>query len=120
MTTEAFASDSELSKSIALITDGRFSGASRGPCIGHVSPEASSGGEIALIEEGDLIELSLKNRSLNLVGTEGKRRTPEEIESILAQRRNRWEQPKPRYTKGALGLYTKLAVSAMKGGHMEF
>ena len=120
MTTEAIASDSELSKSIALITDGRFSGASRGPCIGHVSPEASSGGEIALIEEGDLIELSLKNRSLNLVGTEGKRRTPEEIESILAQRRNRWEQPKPRYTKGALGLYTKLAVSAMKGGHMEF
>ena len=120
MTTEAIASDPELSRSIALITDGRFSGASRGPCIGHVSPEAASGGEIALIEEGDLIELSLKKRSLNLIGVKGERRTPEEIEAILAERRAKLQPPKPRYTKGAIGLYTKLAASAMRGGHMEY
>ena len=120
MTTEAIASDSELSRSIALITDGRFSGASRGPCIGHVSPEAASGGEIALIEEGDLIELSLKKRSLNLIGVKGERRTPEEIDAILAERRAKLQPPKPRYTKGAIGLYTKLAASAMRGGHMEY
>ena len=120
MTTEAIASDPELSSSIALITDGRFSGASRGPCIGHVSPEAAGGGAIALIEEGDLIELSLKHRSLNIVGIKGERKDPAQIEAVLAERRNHLQLPKPRYTKGALGLYTKLASSAMKGGHMEF
>lgn len=119
MTTEAIASDPELSKSIALITDGRFSGASRGPCVGHLSPEAADGGEIALIEEGDLIELSLKNRSLNVIGVGGVRKTPEEIEEIFAKRRENLQLPKPRFSKGVLGLYTKLAVSAMKGGHME-
>lgn len=120
MTTEAIASDPELSKSIALITDGRFSGASRGPCVGHVSPEAAGGGEIALIEEGDLIELSLKNRSLNIVGIKGQRKTPEEIEAVLAERKEKLHPRGPRYTKGAVGLYTKLAVSAMRGGFMEF
>lgn len=120
MTTEAIASDPELSKSIALITDGRFSGASRGPCIGHVSPEAAGGGAIALIEEGDLIELSLKNRSLNIVGIKGERKTSAEIDAILAERKERLQPPKPRYTKGAIGLYMKLAVSAMRGGHMEY
>ena len=120
MTTEAIASDPELSRSIALITDGRFSGASRGPCIGHVSPEAAGGGAIALVEEGDLIELSLKNRSLNIVGIKGEHEDPGQIEAVLAERRARLLLPKPRYTKGSLGLYTKLACSAMKGGHMEF
>ena len=120
MTTEAIASDPELSSSIALITDGRFSGASRGPCIGHVSPEAAGGGAIALIEEGDLVELSLKHRSLNIVGIKGERKAPAQIEAVLAERRKHLQQPKPRYTRGALGLYTKLACSAMKGGHIEF
>ena len=120
MTTEAIASDPELSKSIALITDGRFSGASRGPCIGHVSPEAASGGNIALIEDGDMIELSLKNRSLNIVGFNGERKNPEEIDKVLAERRAALKLHPRRYTKGALGLYTKLACSAMRGGHMEY
>ena len=120
MTTEAIASDPELSKSIALITDGRFSGASRGPCIGHVSPEAASGGNIALIEDGDMIELSLKNRSLNIVGCNGEHKSPEEIDKVLAERRAALKPHSRRYTKGALGLYTKLACSAMRGGHMEY
>ena len=119
MTTEAIASDPELSKAIALITDGRFSGASRGPCIGHVSPEAAAGGEIALIEEGDMIALSLENRSINIVGIQGVRKAPEEIEEILRQRKEKLQLPAPRYTKGAIGLYTRLAVSAMQGGYME-
>ncbi len=120
MTTEAIASDPELSKSIALITDGRFSGASRGPCIGHVSPEAASGGNIALIEDGDLIELSLKNRSLNIIGFNGHRKSADEVNATLEKRRAALKPHPRRYTKGALGLYTKLATSAMHGGHMEF
>ena len=71
----------------ALITDGRFSGASTGPVIGHCSPEAQSGGPIALIEEGDLIQIDIPRRILAIVGVRGERKTPEEIEQILADRR---------------------------------
>lgn len=67
-TTEAIASDKELGRTIALLTDGRFSGASKGPAIGHISPEAAQGGSIALVEEGDLIELSMSKRRLDLIG----------------------------------------------------
>lgn len=70
-TTEAISSDKELSASIALITDGRFSGASKGPAIGHVSPEAAVGGPIALVEENDLIEIDIEKRILQLVGVNG-------------------------------------------------
>ena len=63
-TTEAISSDEELGKAIALITDGRFSGASKGPAIGHVSPEAAAGGPIALLEEGDLIKIDIPERIL--------------------------------------------------------
>ena len=73
-----------------------------------------------MIEEGDLVELSLKHRSLNIVGIKGERKAPAQIEAVLAERRKHLQQPKRRYTKGALGLYTKLACSAMKGGHIEF
>ena len=81
-TSEAISSDKELGRFIALITDGRFSGASTGPVIGHCSPEAASGGPIALVEEGDLIELDVMERKLNIVGIKGERKTPEEIEEI--------------------------------------
>jgi dihydroxy-acid dehydratase len=118
-TTEAIASDPELISTVALITDGRFSGATRGPAIGHVSPEASQGGTIALIEKGDLIEINVENRSINVVGVAGDRKAAEEIEEILNARRGKWIQPKPKYTKGTLGIYTKLAVSPMKGGYIE-
>ena len=66
-TTEAISSDPELGKTIALITDGRFSGASKGPAIGHVSPEAAEGGPIALVEEGDLIQIDIPARVLAIV-----------------------------------------------------
>jgi dihydroxy-acid dehydratase len=118
-TTEAIASDPELVSTIALITDGRFSGATRGPAIGHVSPEASEGGPIALVEEGDLIQLDILNRRIDIVGVKEEEKSREEIEKILKQRKEQWVKPKPKYTKGALGLYTRLAVSPMKGGYME-
>ena len=118
-TTEAISSDPELSASIALLTDGRFSGASKGPAIGHISPEAASGGPIALVEDGDLIEISVKNRSLNIIGIKGERKELKDIDEVLAKRRSAWQPRKPKYTKGALGLYTKHAVSPMKGGYME-
>ena len=118
-TTEAIASDIELASNIALITDGRFSGATRGPAIGHVSPEASEGGPIALVEDGDIIQLDIPNRKINIIGVNGKEMTKVEIEQILNKRREAWVKPKPRYTKGALGIYTKLATSPMKGGYME-
>ena len=82
-TSEAISSDAELGRAIALITDGRFSGASTGPVIGHCSPEAQAGGPIALVEEGDLIEIDVENRVLAIVGIAGERRTPEEIDAVL-------------------------------------
>ena len=118
-TTEAISSDPELSASIALITDGRFSGASRGPAIGHVSPEAADGGPIALVEDGDLIEISVSRRSLNIVGIHGEKMDEEKVAEVLQRRRNEWKPRPGRFTKGALSLYTKHEVSPMKGGYME-
>ena len=119
-TSEAISSDKELGKSIALITDGRFSGASTGPVIGHCSPEAQAGGPIALVEEGDLIQLDVKERILAIVGVMGQRKTPEEMDEILAERRKRW-QPKPvKYNRGVLRLFSDLAASPMKGAYLEY
>lgn len=118
-TTEAIASDNELVSSVALITDGRFSGATRGPAIGHVSPEAREGGPIALVQDGDLIKIDIANRRLDIIGIDGENRKPQEIDKILDERKVKWKRPDSKYTKGALGLYTKLAVSPMKGGYIE-
>ncbi len=118
-TTEAISSDPELSAAIALLTDGRFSGASKGPAIGHISPEAAEGGPIAFVEDGDLIEISVKNRSLNIIGIQGQKKSLAQIDEILKERKTKWQKPKPKYTKGALGIYTRLAVSPMKGGYIE-
>lgn len=118
-TTEAISSDSELSSSIALLTDGRFSGASRGPAIGHISPEAASGGPIALVEDGDLIEISVSKRALNIIGINGKRLDNNEVKVILEGRKSRWVEPKSKFKSGALALYTRHATSPMKGGYME-
>lgn len=118
-TTEAISSDPELSASIALITDGRFSGASKGPAIGHVSPEAAQGGPIALVEEEDLILIDVAERRLEIVGVEGEEKTPQEMEKILAQRKANWKPKTPRYQEGVLGVYTALAESPMKGGRMK-
>ncbi|MBW9171667.1 dihydroxy-acid dehydratase [Clostridium estertheticum] len=118
-TTEAIASDPQLVESIALITDGRFSGATRGPAIGHVSPEASEGGPIALVEENDLIRIDIVARQLSIIGVKGQEKTESEIQKILEIRKKSWIRPARKYTKGILGIYTKCAVAAMKGGYME-
>ena len=118
-TGEAICADPALASSVALITDGRFSGASRGPVIGHVSPEAAVGGPIALVEENDLIRIDVPNRQLAIVGVNGEEKTPEEMEQILAERRAKWQSKAPKYTKGLLKLYSQHAVSPMKGAYME-
>ena len=119
-TSEAISSDRELGRSIALITDGRFSGASTGPVIGHCSPEAQAGGPIALVEEGDLILIDVPARRLEIVGIAGEEKTPEEVAAVLEQRRAAWK-PKPRkYRSGALRLFSEHAASPMKGAYLEF
>ena len=119
-TSEAISSDPELGRSIALITDGRFSGASTGPVIGHCSPEAQSGGPIALVEKDDLIEINIPERILAIVGVKGQRKTPEEIEAILAERKKHWS-PKPcKYQTGVLRLFSAHAASPMKGAYLDF
>lgn len=119
-TSEAISSDKDLGRSIALITDGRFSGASTGPVIGHCSPEAQAGGPIALVAEGDLIEIDIPGRGLNIVGVEGERRTAEEIDGILRERKKKW-RPKPvKYRAGVLRMFSEHAASPMKGAYLEF
>lgn len=119
-TSEAISSDAELGKSIALITDGRFSGASTGPVIGHCSPEAVDGGPIALVEEGDLIEIDVMERKLNIVGINGERMSMEEIDEILKERRKNWKPREPKYKKGVLRLFSEHAASPMKGAYLEY
>lgn len=98
-----------LGESVALITDGRFSGASRGASIGHVSPEAAVGGNIALVEEGDIIEIDIDNHSLNVKVSD------EELE----KRREKWQPKEPNVTTGYLARYAKLVTSANKGAILE-
>ena len=118
-TGEAISSDPVLSASIALITDGRFSGASKGPVIGHVSPEAADGGPIALVMEGDLIEIDIPARRLEIVGVKGIRKSPAEMDRILGERADHWSRRAPKYTHGVLKLFSQHAVSPMKGGYMD-
>ena len=119
-TSEAISTDKELGRAIALITDGRFSGASTGPVIGHCSPEAQAGGPIALVEEGDLIEIDIPRRVLAIVGIKGERKSPQEIDAILAQRKAAWK-PKPRkYKGGVLRMFSEHAASPMKGAYLEY
>ena len=119
-TSEAISSDKELGRSIALITDGRFSGASTGPVIGHCSPEAADGGPIALVEEGDLIEIDVMGRKLNIIGVRGERKTPEEMKKILDERRRNWKPKARKYQKGVLRLFSEHAASPMKGAYLEY
>ncbi len=118
-TTEAIASDEELAKSIALITDGRFSGASKGPAVGHVSPEAADGGPIALIEDGDLIELDIEKRILQVVGIHGEAMSREKVDKELARRKAAWQPREKKYKSGVLKIFSEHAVSPMMGGYME-
>ena len=99
----------KLDKEVALITDGRFSGASRGASIGHVSPEAAAGGEFALIEEGDIIDIDINEGTVNL------RISDEEMEA----RRAKWVAPEPKIKTGWLARYAKLVTSADRGAILE-
>jgi dihydroxy-acid dehydratase len=96
-----------LGKDVLLLTDGRFSGATSGLCIGHIAPEASDGGPIALVEENDLIKVDLKTRSLELLVDEAE----------LAIRRQRWQPLAHKYSRGVLAKYTKLVHSAAEGAY---
>ena len=98
-----------LDKTVALITDGRFSGATRGASIGHVSPEAALGGPIGLVEEGDLISIDIPNHTISFAVSEEE----------LAARRSRWTCPEPRIKTGYLSRYAKLVTSADKGAILE-
>lgn len=98
-----------LDKDVALITDGRFSGATRGASIGHVSPEAMEGGTIALVKEGDIISIDIPKGRLEL----------EVSDEELAQRRKEWKAPEPKITKGYLGRYAKLVTSASTGAILK-
>lgn len=117
-TTEALVTIPELADT-AIVTDGRFSGATRGPCIGHVSPEAARGGPIALIEDGDLILIDIPNRVLSLVGHSGKNMSGEDVDRLLIERKNKWRLPDLSYTPGVLKRYSNRAASAMKGAYLE-
>jgi dihydroxy-acid dehydratase len=98
-----------LEKKVALITDGRFSGASRGISIGHISPEAAEGGPIAFIQNGDSLFIDLENRTISLL-------VPEEE---LNERKAKWKQPPPKIKKGYLARYSKLVTSASTGGILK-
>ena len=93
----------------ALVTDGRFSGGTHGFCVGHVAPEATEGGPIALVAEGDTIRIDVKDHSIDLLVDE----------PTLAERQANWKPPEPRYTKGVLAKYARLAQGAEKGAITE-
>ncbi len=94
-----------LGKSIALITDGRFSGGTHGFVVGHITPEAQVGGNIALVREGDLITIDAERNLLNVAVSDEE----------LAQRRQGWNAPAPKFTKGVLYKYMKTVASASEG-----
>lgn len=102
-------SESDLNRSVALVTDGRFSGGTAGPCIGHVSPEAVEGGPIAVVKEREIIEIDIPNRKLNV------RLSDDEIKRRL----ERWKPPQPKVKKGFLALYAKTTSSANLGAIRE-
>jgi dihydroxy-acid dehydratase len=117
-TTEALVTNPAL-QNTAIVTDGRFSGATRGPCIGHVSPEAVVGGPIAFVENDDIISIDIPNRSLNIVGYKEKRMNSAEVQSLLAERKKRWTRPSLGHPPGVLQRYAGRAVSAIKGAYLE-
>ena len=99
-----------LGSSVALITDGRFSGASRGASIGHVSPEAAVGGPIALVEEGDIIKINIPENKLDFVISDEE----------LAARKAKWQPREPKVTTGYLARYAKMVTSGNRGAILEF
>ena len=97
-----------LGESVAMITDGRYSGATRGPCIGHVCPEAYEGGPIAIVQDGDMIEIDIDKRKLNILLSDQE----------ISQRLERWKKPEPKIKNGYLYLYSKIVCSAKYGAYL--
>lgn len=108
-------SDLTLNVTTALVTDGRYSGAMRGPCVGHVAPEALDGGPIALVEENDLIEINIPERRLAIVGVNGEPVPAASVDVVLEQRRRRWVPPPSRHGAGILSLYERVARNVSEG-----
>jgi len=102
-------SETAFNKSVALVTDGRFSGGTAGLCIGHVSPEAMEGGPIAIIKEGDLIKIDIPKRELNI----------DLHNDEISRRKQAWVRPEPKVKRGLLALYAKTTSSANKGAIRE-
>jgi dihydroxy-acid dehydratase len=100
----------DLANTVALITDGRFSGGTAGACIGHVSPEAAAGGTIGLLKNGDVIQIDITGRKLNV----------DLSDAELAERRGQWTPSEPRYKTGNLAKYTALATSASTGAVLKW
>jgi dihydroxy-acid dehydratase len=98
-----------LGKSVALLTDGRFSGGTQGACLGHISPEAAEGGPIGLVVEGDLIEIDIPARTLKLVVSEEE----------LQKRKSAWHPPEPHITEGYVGRYAKMVTSGSTGAVLK-
>ncbi|HEX4947150.1 MAG TPA: dihydroxy-acid dehydratase, partial [Blastocatellia bacterium] len=94
-----------LAETVALLTDGRFSGATRGFCVGHIAPEAAAGGNIAAIRDGDTIEIDIEKRLLRV----------DLSEEEIAARLKDWQAPEPRYKTGVFAKYAKLVTSASEG-----
>jgi dihydroxy-acid dehydratase len=99
-----------LDDKVALITDGRFSGGTAGACIGHVSPEAASGGPIGLLQPGDVVEIDIPGRTLSVRLSEAE----------LAARAKNWQAPEPRYKTGWLARYARMATSADTGAILKW
>ncbi len=112
------ASTPALASAVAIVTDGRFSGATKGPCIGHVTPEAYTGGPLALVQNGDLIKLDIPARSLDIVGVNGETLLPAEIDAILAERRTHWQPPQNTHNRGILAVYSRMAAGPMEGAYL--
>ena len=116
-TTEVLHHHPALGSKVALVTDGRFSGATRGPAIGHVTPEAAIGGPLAMVEANDLISIDTREQILEIVGIAGEKKNSDVIQDILQERAKQWKG----FTsegKGVLGLFTRNAGNTQKGASM--
>jgi dihydroxy-acid dehydratase len=116
-TTEVLHHHPDLGNRVALVTDGRFSGATRGPAIGHVTPEAAVGGPLAFVEKGDIITIDIRQRSLELVGYDGEKRNADDVDRTLADRAKKWKGFHVERA-GVLGLFARNAGRTEKGASM--
>ena len=116
-TTEILHHHPKLADRVVLVTDGRFSGATRGPAIGHVTPEAAAGGPLAFVEPDDIISIDILRQTLDMVGFDKKRQNPDKVNRTLNKRADSWKGFQKK-KKGVLGLFTRMAGPTQKGASM--